>query len=117
VRDQDHAPAAGGVAQRIPDQRQQRIGLIDDVQRRVRRHIDGPASSHLRNPGEERLAPLSPGDDSRIDAMVPGDLSHDGLVQVTETELLGKLMPDGLTASPIHLRQRNGTVAHDPSRP
>jgi hypothetical protein len=49
--------------------------------------------------------------------MVPGDLSHDGLVQVTETELPGKPMPDGLTASPIYLRQRNGTVAHDPSRP
>jgi len=43
-------------------ERQQRIGLIGDVQRRVRRHIDGPASSHLRNPGEERLASLSGGE-------------------------------------------------------
>ena len=49
--------------------------------------------------------------------MVPGDLGHYGLVQVTETELAGKLMPDGLTASPIHQRQRNGTVTHGPSRP
>ena len=102
MRDQDHAPAVGGVAHRVPDQPQQRIRLIEDIQRRVCSWgVIRPTSSHLQNSGGERLASLSLGDGGWIDSLVLGDLSDDGFIQVTEAQLLATSWPMDSAPAPL----------------